>query len=164
MDLIFIVDPQIKVAAEEKARLERSIGRRNSNNYLLSRVELMKIAVATMARSHQDNEIHRCILAHLSAMNDRIPSITPVASGDAVKVSCENSPFEPPPSEVVLGLTASSTGCTQQQPLPLPLVGEQQVDAKAFASFLLERETEFSGGEPLVAKRLKPSSQVTSMC
>ena len=67
MNLVFIIDPQIKVAAEEKARLERSVGRRNSNNYLLSRVELMKVAVATMARSHQDNEVHRCILAHLSA-------------------------------------------------------------------------------------------------
>jgi hypothetical protein len=171
MNLIFVIDPEIKVAAEEKARLERAVGRRN--NYLLSRVELMKIAVATMARFHQDNEVHRSILSHLSASHDQVTSASTVASvcdtaqqalvdfdgavhSGNFDMKCTAHTFYPPSPSDAMGLMAPTTGSIYLQ--QLPLVGEQQVDEQAFVSFL--GETEFADdkepedGEPST-KRLK---------
>ncbi len=171
MNLIFVIDPEIKVAAEEKARLERAVGRRN--NYLLSRVELMKIAVATMARFHQDNEVHRSILSHLSASHDQVTSASTVASvcdtaqqalvdfdgavhSGNFDMKCTSHTFYPPSPSDAMGLMAPTTGSIYLQ--QLPLVGEQQVNEQAFVSFL--GETEFADdkepedGEPFT-KRLK---------
>ena len=67
--LIFIIDPQLKAVAELRASKSHSGGRRPpgvSDTQLLSRVELINSAVATLARVHQENEERKLMIARLT--------------------------------------------------------------------------------------------------
>jgi len=99
-ELIFIIDPQLKAAAEERAS-KRPVGIRTSkeDTQLLSRVELVNNAVAALARIHQENEIRKTILAQLaSGMGGTcpVPSAAPrnIPQANAVLPSSRNLPGE----------------------------------------------------------------------
>jgi len=63
--MVFVIDPQLKAAAEDRAK--KSHGRTAvPESQLLSRVELVTSAVATMGRVHQENEMRKVIIAQLS--------------------------------------------------------------------------------------------------
>lgn len=67
--LIFMIDPQLKVVAELRASKNHSGGKRPpgvSDAQLLSRVELINSAVATLARVHQENEERKLMIARLT--------------------------------------------------------------------------------------------------
>ena len=65
MALIFLIDPQLKAEAEERARKNQG-GRTASENTMLSRVELINSAVATLERVHRENEERKMVIAHLA--------------------------------------------------------------------------------------------------
>jgi len=66
MELVFIIDPQLKFEAEERAR-KASGGRTASTDApILSRVELINSAVATLERVHHENEQRKIVITHLA--------------------------------------------------------------------------------------------------
>ena len=66
MELVFIIDPQLKFEAEERAR--KASGGRTSNTDapLLSRVELINSAVVTLERVYRENEERKMVIGHLA--------------------------------------------------------------------------------------------------
>ena len=72
MELIFLVDPKLKDVAMARASVERPSRSRTSDklapdSHLLSRVELVNHAAAMLARTLNDNEIHKGIIARLTS-------------------------------------------------------------------------------------------------
>lgn len=65
LDLIFRIDPKLKLDAEERAA-NTAGGRITSDSSLLSRVELINIAVLTLERIHQENEERKMVITHLT--------------------------------------------------------------------------------------------------
>lgn len=66
MDLVFLIDPELKLEAEDRAQ-KASGGRTTSSDPpLLSRVELINSAVATLERVHRENEERKMVIAHLA--------------------------------------------------------------------------------------------------
>lgn len=66
--LVFMVDPQLKADAEDRARKTQSgvsITAAPKENHLLSRVELVNSAVATLSRVHRENEMNKMIIQQL---------------------------------------------------------------------------------------------------
>lgn len=65
--LIFAIDPQLKAEAEERARKTQGAARAGAVNesQLLSRVELVNGAVATLSRVHKENEMNKLIIDQL---------------------------------------------------------------------------------------------------
>ncbi len=95
----------------------------------------MKIAVVTMERFHQDNEVYRSILSHLSASHDQVTSISSEASASDTAqqvlvyidgavhsgnfdMKCTAHAFYPPSPLDAMGLIAPTTGSIHLHPLP----------------------------------------------
>lgn len=65
--LVFAIDPQLKKEAEERAKKNPHGGRSlTADNALLSRVELLNCAVATLQHVHQENEERKMVIARLA--------------------------------------------------------------------------------------------------
>jgi hypothetical protein len=65
--LIFLIDPDLKERATSR---KKSMGKRLSpaadESQLLDRVDLVNIAVMTLARVYKDNEVHKMVISHLT--------------------------------------------------------------------------------------------------
>lgn len=73
-DMLFRIDPNIKAAAEERAK-KIHVGGRTSTaaNQLqpLSRVELVNCTAVVMSRIHKENELHKILIRSLAANASR---------------------------------------------------------------------------------------------
>lgn len=100
MEVIFIIDPQLKVKAMERANSECGKGRAlKTESNLLCRVELIKNSVATLARIHQDSEAHRSIIAHGLVRQPSMEDQQEDERGFASFEGGARSAFEPPDSD-----------------------------------------------------------------
>jgi predicted chitinase len=65
--LIFLIDPDLKERATSR---KKSMGMRLSSStdesQILDRVDLVNIAVTTLARVYKDNEVHKMLISHLT--------------------------------------------------------------------------------------------------
>eukprot|EP00544_Gedaniella_sp_CCMP2646_P009781 CAMPEP_0202494322 /NCGR_PEP_ID=MMETSP1361-20130828/11103_1 /ASSEMBLY_ACC=CAM_ASM_000849 /TAXON_ID=210615 /ORGANISM="Staurosira complex sp., Strain CCMP2646" /LENGTH=210 /DNA_ID=CAMNT_0049124759 /DNA_START=8 /DNA_END=640 /DNA_ORIENTATION=+ len=106
-DLIFIIDPDLKAAAKTRA-----VNNNKSNvkdNQLLSRVELVDTAVATLTRVHQENEVNKMIVARLTAGNPGMLALAmglPGMGGNSVAYPSLGNQHLSRESEAVAGLGA----------------------------------------------------------
>lgn len=63
--VIFLVDPGLEVLARKNLHGDPAKKAANSSK-LLGRVELVNAAITTLARVHNDNEIHKALISHLT--------------------------------------------------------------------------------------------------
>lgn len=82
LELVFAIDPELKLEAQERAQMNSSRGRIPSSEHcLLSRVEILNHGIMTLDRVHRENEEHKVILAHvmkgLTAGNGAAASLRP---------------------------------------------------------------------------------------
>jgi hypothetical protein len=68
MTLVFTIDPELRAEAEERHRKSHSnrVATRVEPEAMLSRVELINAAVATLHRVHQENEERKMVISQLS--------------------------------------------------------------------------------------------------
>ena len=64
--LVFMIDPELKAEAEERARKNQGTKTTNTENPMLNRLELINNAVAILERIHRENEELKMIVAHLA--------------------------------------------------------------------------------------------------
>ena len=83
-DLIFLIDPQLRVVAESRVT-KNSSNKTPSTYQLMSRVELVNSAVATLQRVHQENERTKMAIAQIMSrgMPPSGPSTNNSQSGGA---------------------------------------------------------------------------------
>lgn len=90
LQLVFAIDPQLKVEAEERARTGSSRGRVPSVEHcLLSRVEILDHGIATLQRVNRENEDRKVIIGRLMAekggKNNEDPSPPQAANAAATQ-------------------------------------------------------------------------------
>lgn len=71
--VIFLVDPEKEAQAREGHNggdSTEAAAAAVESSKLLGRVELVNAAVATLARVHNDNEVHKALIAHLTSRKD----------------------------------------------------------------------------------------------
>jgi hypothetical protein len=69
MELVFVIDPRVKLEAEERAAKVTSGGRTGSSDAptILSRVELINTVYATLERVHEENGELKRVIAQLAS-------------------------------------------------------------------------------------------------
>jgi hypothetical protein len=68
MSLVFLISPELKAEAEDRRRKNHNhrVLSTTETEAMLSRVELINGAVATLQRIHRENEERKMVIAHLS--------------------------------------------------------------------------------------------------
>jgi hypothetical protein len=93
MALIFVIDPQLKAEAEERAKKVQGGRATSAENPILSRVELINSAVMTLERIHRENEERKMVIAHLAR---GLLAGNANSSGAAAPESAQSAPAPPP--------------------------------------------------------------------
>lgn len=189
-ELLFLIDPQLKATAIERAGLDYPKGRASKSEcHLLSRTELVNLAAVALARIHQDNEAHKGIIARLSNGNGgQAPplavlsnTVRPRTSPDTVTAPDFDTVFKSVPDFSLDGdkemaslfhlpqdfetmaLTAPTTSLVNDSIAYQTMTEEQKVEAKMLALF--QEETmftcELNADEPPVKRQKQQIRQVS---